>query len=452
MKAFYIVLLTLFFHFAHLGLQAQSVVASGSASFCSSSNPGFVSIPSGSYSVIEWESSVDGISWTSIANTALIQSYSILTQSTCYRAITQSGAMPPDTSTSACITVYLPSNGGLITGAGTFCSNSGTGNLTLSGNVGSPIAWEFSTDNGLSWTSVPDTNLTLPYSGITQNTIYRVIVRNGSSCPSDTSSIASFIIDSASSAGTVMGSDTVCSGANSGTLNLSGNTGNITNWIFSNNNGSTWNSITNTASIQPYSNLTQSTLFSVVVKNNTCPSDTSLPVLINVLPAIIINAGNDTSILLGESLTLSGAGNGSLNWSPSNSLNNPYIFNPVSTPASSTTYTLTVTDTNGCSSSDNVTITVLLPEFDGMVSNLFTPNGDGINDTWYIQNIQSFQGNEVFVYNIYGNEVYKKKEYTNDWKGTYNGADLPDGTYYYIIKFEGQDKILKGSVDILRNK
>ena len=87
-----------------------------------------------------------------------------------------------------------------------------------------------------------------------------------------------------------------------------------------------------------------------------------------------------------------------------------------------------------------------------MVSNLFTPNGDGINDTWYLQDIQKFPDNEVKVYNIYGMEVFSKKGYANDWTGTFNGADLPDGTYFYVLRFENSETIIKGSLDILRNK
>jgi gliding motility-associated-like protein len=93
-----------------------------------------------------------------------------------------------------------------------------------------------------------------------------------------------------------------------------------------------------------------------------------------------------------------------------------------------------------------------LLEFDGTITNLFTPNGDGINDTWFIKDIGKYPESEVFVYNIYGKLVYTKKGYTNDWQGTYNGADLPDGTYYYVLRFEDNDKISKGSLDILRSK
>jgi gliding motility-associated-like protein len=56
------------------------------------------------------------------------------------------------------------------------------------------------------------------------------------------------------------------------------------------------------------------------------------------------------------------------------------------------------------------------------------------------------------VYNIYGNLVFTKKGYTNDWQGTYNGSALPDGTYFYVLRFDDSDIIIKGALDILKNK
>lgn len=455
MRVFSNIIFSISLCFAAIHADAQSVGgnASGAATYCSSANSGFISLTGYTGSVTNWEFSINaGVSWSSISNTTPVQSYFNLSQSTCYRAIVQNGAFPPDTSTSSCITVYQPSAGGTIAGGGTFCGGTGSGTLTLGGNTGNPLYWEFSTDNGATWTSVADTTTIFGYSNTTQNTIYQAVVQNGPGCPSDTSSPAAFIIDPLSSAGINSGNDTVCPGFNSGVINLSGYTGAITGWIYSTDLGLSWTSIANTSSVQNYLNLTQPTLFEAIVQNNSCPADTSAFVFISVFPSFPASAGNDTSIGYGQSLVLNGSGTGSPTWSPAAGLSNAGIFTPTGMPANTTTYTLSVTDTNGCRSSDNVTVTVIMPEFNGMVSNLFTPNGDGINDTWYIESIRDFPGNEVFVYNIYGNKVFEAKAYANDWKGTYNGAELPDGTYYYILKFDDNSKIIKGSVDLLRSK
>jgi gliding motility-associated-like protein len=65
----------------------------------------------------------------------------------------------------------------------------------------------------------------------------------------------------------------------------------------------------------------------------------------------------------------------------------------------------------------------------------FSPNGDKINDKFYIKGIDAYPNNEVIVFNRYGNEVFKKKGYKNDdaWNGDWRGLSLPVGTYYYIV-------------------
>jgi gliding motility-associated-like protein len=455
MRVFTNIFLFIFLCFAAAQADAQSVggSASGAATYCSFSNSGFISLTGFTGSVLNWEFSTNaGASWNSIPNTTSNESYFNLSQSTCYRAIVQNGAFPPDTSTIACITVFEPSAGGTISGGGTFCGNPGSGSLALSGNIGNPLYWAFSTDNGLTWTSITDTTSILGYSSITQNTIYQAVVQNGASCPSDTSSQAAFTINPVSSAGVISGNDTVCSSINSGMISLSGYAGTISGWMYSADLGISWTSIANATDTLSYLNLSQATLYEAVVQNGSCPADTSTFVLINIFAPPAVSAGNDTTISPGQSLVLNGSGAGSASWSPATGLSNTGIFSPLGMPSNSTTYTLTVTDTNGCINSDDVTVTVSSRAFDGMVSNLFTPNGDGINDTWYIEGIENFPGNGVFVYNIYGNKVFEKKGYNNDWKGTYNGADLPEGTYYYILKFDDESKVIKGSLDILRNK
>jgi len=455
MRAFKRILYLFLLCFTAGSIHAQSVggTTSGAATYCSSTNSGFISVTGYTGSILNWESSTDGgATWSNVSNTTPAQSYFNLSQSTCYRAIVQNGAFPPDTSTTACITVYLPSNGGSISGGGTFCAGSGSGTLTLSGNTGNPIFWQFSTDNGVTWTSVSNTTTSLSYSSITVNTIYEAVVQNGPTCPTDTSTQASFIIDAMSVAGTLSGSDTVCTGTNGGTLNLSGMTGSVIGWAYSTDNGTTWTPILNSSTSQSYSNLTQTTLYSAIVQNNSCPADISAPatILVNSLP--LVSAGTDTTIAAGASVQLNGSGTGTPLWTPSAGLDSISSFTPNATPAATTTYLLTVVDVNGCTASDNVTVTVILPEFNGMVSNLINPNGDGINGSWYIEGIENFQDSEVYVYNIYGNKVFEKKNYKNDWKGTYNGAALPDGTYYYILKFGDTGKPIKGSLDILSNK
>uniref|UniRef100_UPI0026156510 T9SS type B sorting domain-containing protein n=1 Tax=uncultured Algibacter sp. TaxID=298659 RepID=UPI0026156510 len=77
-----------------------------------------------------------------------------------------------------------------------------------------------------------------------------------------------------------------------------------------------------------------------------------------------------------------------------------------------------------------------------LIFNEFSPNGDGMNDTLIINCIDNFPNNKLEIYNRWGNLVYEKRGYNNDWDGTSNGRStvkvdeqLPVGTYYYILDF-----------------
>ena len=434
--------------------QSDGGETSGSGLFCAGQGFGFVSLINYNGTITSWEYSTDTINWAPTGSCCTTPfAYLSLTQTTCYRAIVQDGSFPPDTSTFSCIEIFPASEGGTISGDGTFCVNPGTGAgvLTLNGSVGNVLYWEFSADGGNTWTNIPDASTTHNYTNFTQDRLYRAVVQSGSTCPTDTSDTASFTFDPATVAGILSASDTICPGINNGMLTLSSNTGTILNWQ-SSADGSSWTPISNTTVNESYSGLTQTTWYEVIVKNGVCPADASNTVILSIIPNTV-DAGLDTSIVLGSSIDLTGIGNGTALWTPSTGLDNDTSFTPTATPTITTTYILTVTDNNSCIETDSVTITIYTLEFNGMVSNLFTPNGDGINDTWYVQNILNFPENEVFIYNIYGKLVYQKKGYTNDWDGTYNGAPLPDGTYYFVLKFtDPEELIIKGSVDILKNK
>jgi gliding motility-associated-like protein len=64
------------------------------------------------------------------------------------------------------------------------------------------------------------------------------------------------------------------------------------------------------------------------------------------------------------------------------------------------------------------------------VPNVFTPNGDGVNDTFEIIGIETFKTKKLYVFNRLGNEVYRSEDYQNDWTG--NG--LNEGTYFYYLE------------------
>lgn len=449
-----IVLLTLAFTKAN----AQSVAGSisGIQSYCDTLNSGFLTLTSYTGNVVTWLVSTNGgVTWTSNGNPLANQSYYHLKQSTCYKAVVKNGTFPNDTSAMACMTIYAPTVGGTITASASFCSFSTAQTLTLTGSVGNVLNWEYSTNAGVTWTPIANTNTTNPYSTLTQTTLYHAIVQNSTFCLQETSSTATVVVspNTVSGALNIVPTNTVCYGINLSNVKTNGSVGLVTGWLISTDNGTSWtnNSVT-TNSIQAI-NLTQKTLYRAILQSGVCPADTTNPQTIYVLPQSTVSAGADVAVSDGQSIQLNGSGNGTPHWATASAgLSNYSIFNPIASPTTNTNYILTIIDANNCPFSDTVLVVVLSESYNGIVTNLFSPNGDGINDTWYIENLQFYTTNEVSVYNIYGQVVYTKKGYANDWEGTYNGAPLPDGTYYYVIKPTPTGTILKGSLDILRGK
>lgn len=84
------------------------------------------------------------------------------------------------------------------------------------------------------------------------------------------------------------------------------------------------------------------------------------------------------------------------------------------------------------------------------IPNTFTPNADGVNDTWDIAALKNYPQCNLSVFNRYGGLVYYSLGYLNPWNGTHNGKALPIGTYYYIIIPQKDAAIMSGPVTILR--
>ena len=83
------------------------------------------------------------------------------------------------------------------------------------------------------------------------------------------------------------------------------------------------------------------------------------------------------------------------------------------------------------------------------IPHLFTPNNDGINDTWEIPELDSYGICDIRIFNRWGKEVYVSKNYDNLWNGTSNGAPLHDGAYYFFIISQNFGPIT-GTVNIVR--
>jgi large repetitive protein len=188
------------------------------------------------------------------------------------------------------------------------------------------------------------------------------------------------------------------------------------------------------------------------------------PITVNVTPVLTVFAGNDTIMARGNTIQLNGQSTGVPNatylWTANISplaLSSATILNPFANPIATTIYTLRATDPSGlCPSvTDNVKIEVVQSCVN--VRNAFTPNGDGINDKWFVYD-QNFclsnpGGAKVNVFNRYGSKVFESQNYTNSWDGTYKGKPVPDGTYYAVIEFtlfDGTKQLVKTDVTVIR--
>lgn len=117
-------------------------------------------------------------------------------------------------------------------------------------------------------------------------------------------------------------------------------------------------------------------------------------------------------------------------------------------------YRVLVVDANFCRSSDagEAFEIKFANQQRVIVNNALTPNGDGINDEWLVLYENELDAPEVFIFNIYGQQIFHSKSYQNNWKGSFNGTILPNGTYYYSINFNTQDfKPIRGTLSILGN-
>ncbi|WP_018342559.1 gliding motility-associated C-terminal domain-containing protein [Cytophaga aurantiaca] len=179
-------------------------------------------------------------------------------------------------------------------------------------------------------------------------------------------------------------------------------------------------------------------IFNMTESIATCTSLSINSTRVTIIQPPVVSAGNDMTVQKNSVITLQGSVSGSTNysWIPSTGLSNAAILNPDATITHTITYTLSALDPTGtCSAQSSVTIKV---EDAVIIPNVITPNGDGANDTWMIENIQDYPNATFTIYNRWGNIVWKASGNAFQWDGTNyrNGELLADGTYFYIIDLQ----------------
>jgi gliding motility-associated-like protein len=197
----------------------------------------------------------------------------------------------------------------------------------------------------------------------------------------------------------------------------------------------TWSTGQTTSSIQ-VSPLTNTT-YIVSYSNGVCADDDSVFICVNPTPVVI--ASNDTSIQFQSTVFLSATGTGPFDWNPSNTLNCTPCANPEASPSETTTYIVSTTNAFGCSAQDIVTVSIY---YVLIIPNIFTPNGDGMNDTFHILGLPP--DSKLAIFNRWGNELYTTDSYLNNW------TTETDGVYYYVLKTP-DDKSFNGFFHVTGN-
>ena len=113
-------------------------------------------------------------------------------------------------------------------------------------------------------------------------------------------------------------------------------------------------------------------------------------------------------------------------------------------------FTVDGVDANGCKSSTNQDFSIS-DRCSLVVYNGVTPNGDGHNDYFRIENIEQYSGNLVLIFNRWGQKLAEINDYNNTnnfWAGT--DQQVPSGTYYYVIDLKNGSELLKGYIELTK--
>jgi gliding motility-associated-like protein len=177
------------------------------------------------------------------------------------------------------------------------------------------------------------------------------------------------------------------------------------------------------------------TQYVLAVNNGVCMTDDTMKLLVNPVPRD--TACCSQTILVGQSVGIAlapGAVTEIYSWAPTATLSCNTCTNPIATPASTTTYTVTIIDTtDNCNRIDSVTIDVNGNCGNIFVPTAFSPNGDGENDVLYVKAPPCFTSVDFKIYDRWGNVVFETNDLNIGWDGKYHGMPMNTGTYVYYL-------------------
>ncbi len=191
------------------------------------------------------------------------------------------------------------------------------------------------------------------------------------------------------------------------------------------------------------------TNYQVIVIGPAGCSDTAYA-YVDLFPMPTVYAGGDVEIDFGDATQLQAVGDGVVEWTPDTWVMGCLdCLDPWVSPQTSTLYTISLTDTNGCKAVDQVLVIV-----DGSlyVPNTFTPDGDGVNDVFFASGLE-IDDFELLVFNRWGEQIWKGDNLRASWNGTYSGVQSPIDTYVWKIEYSeisGEKHKLIGHVNLVR--
>lgn len=182
---------------------------------------------------------------------------------------------------------------------------------------------------------------------------------------------------------------------------------------------------------------------------------------ITVVPLPVINIVADPVIVLGTGTTIpvTYSPNAMLyNWKPPANLSCTDCPTPYANPTFSTTYNVMVTDSNGCVSSRDITVTVVCNNNNYFIPNTFTPNGDGQNDVFYVRGRSIERVQSIRIFNRWGQTVFERKNFaandqTAGWNGMINGKPADPDVYVYVVELICENATIipyRGNVALIR--
>jgi len=342
---------------------------------------------------------------------------------------------------------------GSLTTSITFCEGKAQ-SVTFNGNVlagltNPALQWQQQLNNG-GWQNVPGatgTTLVQDFTGMSAGTYqYRLSAVEAGSLAAcrTTSQVLTVTITPAPGIG-ITSNAPLCEGA---TLLLSVMGNDQYQWTGVNG----FTAAGNTVSI-PAILPAQSGFYYVQASNGTsCAARDS--VLVTIYPkAALVNAGPDKSILQGETTQLDGSvmdSTISYNWSPTTNMTDINSLTPKVSPPADIDYVLYIRATadSVCGKlSDTVHVFVFQ---DIYIPNAFTPNRDGINDTWRIPALNAIPVFELSIFNRYGQLIYHIQNNYTPWNGQFNGILQPNGGYVYLLNVNHGKRVFKGIVMLIK--